>query len=106
MIKRHFSLICVLMFAVLALALHMVKFQVQALHDKNMRMQYAVRKEQESIRLLQAEWVVLNHPSRLLSFAEQANSNLQPVSPVQLETWAGLASHPEAAEATTHEAAW
>jgi hypothetical protein len=101
MIKRHVTLICSLVFAVLALALHLVKFQVQALHERNSSMQHVLQQERESIRLLEAEWMVLNHPKRLADLAAETHQHLKPVSPAQLESWQGLAAHqPVATEAS------
>lgn len=58
-------------------------YEVQALEDQLDALNRSIVMEQESIRVLRAEWAYLNQPSRLREMAEQY-SVLAPVKPGQI----------------------
>lgn len=68
------------LFALLFAVLYLVKYEVQAVKDRNAALRAQIAEEEESLRILEAEWAFLNQPSRLRRLAE-AHLMLQPVTP-------------------------
>ena len=66
------------LFALLASALHFMKYEVQALRDRNKALYADIAQERDALHMLQAEWVYLNRPARLEALA-QAHLSLLPV---------------------------
>ncbi len=61
----------VFLFGLAALALYLVKYQVQDVKRELVGLRYDLQQEQESLRLLQAEWAYLNRPERLRRLASR-----------------------------------
>lgn len=58
-------------------------YEVQALDQKLGSLNHEIRREQEAIRVLRAEWAYLNQPARLRTLGEQF-SPLAPIRPSQV----------------------
>lgn len=89
MIVRPLTLISGLMFAVSGAYLFMVKHQSETLDDQISAVTQATRQDEQSIRVLQAQWALEADPSRLAALAAQF-TGLQPMKPGQLTTLASL----------------
>ena len=91
MIVRSFTLISGMMFALSGAYLFMVKHHSEALDDQLTQVTQATRQDEQSIRVLQAQWALEADPSRLASLAAQF-TGLQPMKPGQLTTLVSLGS--------------
>jgi len=91
MIVRPFTLISGMMFALSGAYLFMVKHHSEALDDQLSQVTQATRQDEQSIRVLQAQWALEADPSRVASLAAQF-TGLQPMKPGQLTTLASLGS--------------
>lgn len=60
-----------------------ISYEVQSLEDELTGLNRQITHQQDSIRVLHAEWAYLNQPSRLRTLADRL-STLEPVSPDQL----------------------
>ncbi|WP_297442680.1 hypothetical protein [Acidocella sp.] len=89
MIVRPFTLISGLMFAVSGAYLFGVKHQSQMLDSQISAVNAATQQDEQSIRVLQAQWALEADPSRLAALAAQF-TGLQPMKPSQLVTLADL----------------
>ena len=56
---------------VLGVGLFWAKVQVQALEDQKAQLARSIVSERQSIRVLKAEWALLNDPARLRGLAER-----------------------------------
>jgi hypothetical protein len=92
MIVRPFTLISGMMFALSGAYLFTVKHHSEALDDQLTQVTQATRQDEQSIRVLQAQWALEADPSRLASLAAQF-TGLQPMKPGQLTTLASLGSN-------------
>jgi len=61
---------CITLMTLLGAALYHIKYEVMDLEDKLAATKSEVQKEQESLRILQAEWQYLANPSALEVHAE------------------------------------
>lgn len=69
---RHITMTAfVLLAAGLSVGLFWVKYQVQDLEDELAMLNRGIVTEQQTIRVLKAEWALLNDPSRLRGLAEK-----------------------------------
>lgn len=75
---RITTIIWMACFAIAAFGIQVVKYAVQDLQREVDVAQSDVRKEQESLHLLNAEWAYLNRPERLRNLAE-AHLQLTPL---------------------------
>ncbi|MBB5371923.1 cell division protein FtsL [Acidocella aromatica] len=91
MIVRPLTLISGMMFAFSGAYLFMVKHHSEALDDQISQVTQQTRQDEQSIRVLQAQWALEADPSRLASLAAQF-TGLQPMKPGQLTTLASLGS--------------
>lgn len=89
MIVRPLTFVSGLMFALSGAYLFMVKHHSEALDDQISQMTQQTRQDEQSIRVLQAQWALEADPSRLASLAAQF-TGLQPMKPGQLTTLASL----------------
>lgn len=89
MIVRPLTLISGMMFAFSGAYLFMVKHHSEALDDQISQVTQQTRQDEQSIRVLQAQWALEADPSRLASLAAQF-TGLQPMKPGQLTTLASL----------------
>jgi hypothetical protein len=89
MIIRPFTLISGLLFAFSGAYLFGVKHQSQMLDQQISSVNSATQQDEQSIRVLQAQWALEADPSRLASLAAQF-TGLQPMKPSQLVTLASL----------------
>lgn len=101
---RHLTLVVfILVAAVLGVGLFWAKVQVQALEDERQRLDGAVVAERQAIRVLKAEWALLNDPSRLRTLVEK-HLDLVPVTARQIEGIADVAMVPVAVDGEPAEA--
>ncbi len=89
MIVRPLTLISGMMFAFSGAYLFMVKHHSEMLDDQLSAVTEATRQDEQSIRVLQAQWALEADPSRLAALAAQF-TGLQPMKPGQLTTLASL----------------
>ncbi len=71
----------VIVFAVAAYGLYMVKYQVEELRQANLALEDQLHHEKESLSMLTLEWAALNHPSRL----RRLSNALLPMKPMNAE---------------------
>lgn len=64
-----YSLLFIL--ALCAAGLYLLKYDVQALRERNVAMQQELEAERTALDLLRAEWVYLNRPQRLKRLAHE-----------------------------------
>lgn len=91
MIVRPFTFLTGLLFALSGAYLFVVKHQSESLQDQHEQYAEAARQDEQSIRVLQAQWALEADPSRIAALAAQF-TGLQPMKPGQLVTMASLAS--------------
>jgi cell division protein FtsL len=70
-----------------AVALFLVKYEVQNLNDELAALQNDVIAQHEAIHVLRAEWSYLNRPERLAKLAKR-HLDLEPMAPSQLISYA------------------
>ena len=75
---RITTLIWMASFAIAAFGLYIVKYTAEGLQREVAVVQSDVKKERESLHLLNAEWAYLNRPERLRNLAE-AHLDLAPL---------------------------
>ena len=83
---RYVNLFFILAVLIAAAALYDMKIAAERTSEQISTLQQKINDEQESIRLLTAEWSVLNQPSRLQALVERYNDYLQlaPLEPRQI----------------------
>ena len=91
MIMRPFTLIAGLLFVLSGALMFIVKHHSQLLDDQLTATNQATTHDEQSIRVLQAQWALEADPSRLAQLAARFTS-LQPMAPGQLVTLASLNS--------------
>jgi hypothetical protein len=91
MIIRPFTIISGLAFVFSGALMFAVKHQSQMLDSQLSDVNQATQQDEQSIRVLQAQWALEADPSRLASLAAQF-TGLQPMKPGQLVTMAALGS--------------
>ncbi len=91
MIVRPFTFLTGLLFALSGAYLFVVKHQSQALEGQLEQVAESSRQDEQSIRVLQAQWALEADPSRIAALAAQF-TGLQPMKPGQLVTLGSLAS--------------
>jgi hypothetical protein len=91
MIVRPFTFISALLFVLSGAYLFGVKHRSQMLDQQLEQIADATRQDQQSIRVMQAQWALEADPSRLASLAAQF-TGLQPMKPGQLITLADLST--------------
>lgn len=69
--KSLTTLICMMCLAVAAFGVYMVKYVVQDVQREVASLDAEVKKERESLHLLNAEWAYLNRPERLHALADK-----------------------------------
>ncbi|HYP64376.1 MAG TPA: hypothetical protein VEQ16_10820 [Acidocella sp.] len=89
MIVRPFTIISGLAFVLSGAMMFVVKHQSQMLDAQLSGVNQATQQDEQSIRVLQAQWALEADPSRLASLAAQF-TGLQPMKPGQLVTMASL----------------
>ncbi len=98
MIIRPFTIISGLAFVLSGAVMFVVKHQSQMLESQISDVNEATTRDQQSIRVLQAQWALEADPSRLAALAAQF-TGLQPMKPGQLVTMADLGTSLPAAGA-------
>lgn len=91
MIIRPFTILSGLAFVLSGAMMFVVKHQSQMLDSQLSNVNEATQQDEQSIRVLQAQWALEADPSRLASLAAQF-TGLQPMKPGQLMTMADLGS--------------
>ena len=91
MIVRPLTFITGLMFVLSGAYLFAVKHESNVLNDKLAQLVQATRQDEQSTRVLQAQWALEADPSRLAALAAQFTT-LKPMQPKQLTTLAALGS--------------
>jgi hypothetical protein len=91
MIIRPFTIITSLLFVLSGAMMFVVKHQSQLLDTQLSDTNVATTQDEQSIRVLQAQWALEADPSRLAALASQF-TGLQPMKPGQLVTMAALGS--------------
>lgn len=71
MTSRFSTVTWFLLFAAAAFALYLVKYRVQDIRDEVTGIESELRKEKETLVLLQAEWSYLNRPEHLRKLADK-----------------------------------
>lgn len=71
MIPRMGSVIWLVLIAVAAFGLYMVKYRVQALQQEIAGVQDELNQERENLHVVAAEWAYLTRPERLQRLAEK-----------------------------------
>jgi hypothetical protein len=89
MIIRPFTIITGMLFVLSGATMFVVKHQSQLLEDQLSDTNQATTQDEQSIRVLQAQWALEADPSRLAQLATQF-TGLQPMKPGQLMTMAAL----------------
>jgi hypothetical protein len=89
MIIRPFTIITGMLFVLSGATMFVVKHQSQSLEDQLSDTNDATKQDEQSIRVLQAQWALEADPSRLAQLATQF-TGLQPMKPGQLMTMAAL----------------
>jgi hypothetical protein len=89
MIIRPFTIVSGLLFVVSGAMMFVVKHQSQMLDSQISDVNESTTRDEQSIRVLQAQWALEADPSRLASLAAQF-TGLQPMKPGQLVTMASL----------------
>jgi hypothetical protein len=89
MIIRPFTIITGMLFVLSGATMFVVKHQSQLLEDHLSDTNDATKQDEQSIRVLQAQWALEADPSRLAQLAAQF-TGLQPMKPGQLMTMAAL----------------
>ena len=80
---RHTTVLFLLLAGGISVVLFSVKYQVQDLEGERISLIKEIRKEKQSIHVLNAEWSYLNDPSRLGEMSTRY-LGLAPASPKQL----------------------
>lgn len=62
---RGFNLLWVVLAISVGVALFVLKYQVQIMEDRLVRLNKEIRQSQETIHVLRSEWAYLNDPERL-----------------------------------------
>jgi hypothetical protein len=91
MIIRPFTILSGLAFVLSGAMMFVVKHQSQMLDSQLSDVNEATQQDEQSIRVLQAQWALEADPSRLAALAAQF-TGLQPMKPGQLVTMAALGS--------------
>lgn len=86
---RRATVLSIVLAIGLAVVLLPIKHKVQRLEEELVRVNDAITKERQSIKILQAEFSLLTEPDRLRRLASRYLS-LVPVEPAQLGTFASL----------------
>lgn len=84
-----------LLWAVAAFGLYMVKYQVQAKRLEVAKAERQLRAEEKNLHVLAAEWAYLTRPDRLRRLAAEY-TNATPVNSKQVVNYAALAYSPVA----------
>lgn len=91
MIVRPFTIVTGMLFVVSGAVMFVVKHQSQMLDAQISSVNQATANDEQSIRVLQAQWALEADPSRLAALASQF-TGLQPMKPDQMVTMAVLGS--------------
>jgi len=100
MIIRPLTLVSVLGACAVGLGLYMVKYEVQDLKDELSATNRQIVHERESLHVLNAEWSLLNDPSRLSRLA-QRYLGMSPVTPAQIQPVEAIPYRSEGIELVT-----
>ena len=87
--KRAVGLLGTILLIMLIFGLYMGVHQVKAQEKKLKDLELQIAQEEESIRVLKADWSYFNQPERLQSLARQ-RLKLMPTSPSQIVIMANL----------------
>ncbi|MEZ5838991.1 MAG: hypothetical protein R3D02_00650 [Hyphomicrobiales bacterium] len=81
-------------------SVYQLKYQVELAAEHLAEVKREINKEKEAIALLQAEWSLLNQPSRLQALVERHGDylKLEPLKPQQLGTLADVPDRPPPAQ--------
>jgi cell division protein FtsL len=74
---------------VVAIALYTFKYDTENAAGRIADLKREIAKQDDAIRILRAEWSLLNQPDRLQKLAER-HLELEPVKPEQIKTYADL----------------
>jgi hypothetical protein len=91
MIIRPFTVVSGMLFVLSGATMFVVKHQSQLLDAQLSETNQATQQDEQSIRVLEAQWALEADPSRLAELAAQF-TGLQPMKPGQLVTMASLGS--------------
>ena len=90
MLSRVSFLVWVMMFAVGAYGLYMVKYEVEELRQENIALEKSLQHEKNSLAMRQLEWAALNHPARL----RRLSNVLLPMEPIKADRVIELSAIP------------
>lgn len=90
MLTRFSLLGWVLLFAVGAYGVYMVKYEVEELRQENIALEKSLQHEKNSLAMRRLEWAALNHPARLRRLSEA----LLPMEPIKADRVVELSAIP------------
>lgn len=80
----------VMLFAVGAYGVYMVKYEVEQLRQENIALEKSLQHEKNSLAMRRLEWAALNHPARLRRLSEA----LLPMEPIEADRVVELSAIP------------
>lgn len=86
---RALNIVLVLAVIGLSIGLYDIKYRAEVAETKATKIQRDIASEQESIRVLRAEWSYLNQPQRMQELAKRY-MKLEPLQPAQIGTFADV----------------
>lgn len=86
---RAFNIVLVLAVIGLSIGLYDIKYRAEIAETRAERIERDIAHEQESIRVLRAEWSYLNQPERLQELARRYTA-LEPLQASQIGTFADV----------------
>ncbi|MDR3285446.1 MAG: hypothetical protein LBS83_02045 [Holosporales bacterium] len=89
MTKKSFFFIYLLVIGGLILALFQIKYTVLDLENEHKKLRIIIRKKQEELHVLNAEWAYLNNPERLFQLSKKY-FQLRPIRGQQIVTYSDI----------------
>ncbi|MES1991314.1 MAG: hypothetical protein V4441_10230 [Pseudomonadota bacterium] len=86
---RVLNIVLVLAVIGLSIGLYDIKYRAEIAETKATKIERDIASEQESIRVLRAEWSYLNQPQRMQELAKRY-MKLEPLQPAQIGTFADV----------------
>jgi cell division protein FtsL len=86
---RALNIVLVLAVIGLSIGLYHIKYRAEAAETRAHKIEREIAQEQESIRVLRAEWSYLNQPERLQELARRY-TKLEPLQASQIGTFADV----------------
>ena len=87
---KNISFITFLVALAVSYGFYQLQFEVETRQDRVAKLERQIAEDRETIRILQAEWALLNSPSRLQDLTNRF-LELAPIDPTQIRTLEELA---------------